>query len=77
VSGEVKFVRPSAIGRSLSCLDVFVRVFGVANDMWSFNCVELGKSSPADSFCLLSTLVGEGGDVGSSNRLILQSTLLQ
>jgi hypothetical protein len=49
VSGEVKFVRPSAIGRSLSCLDVFVRVFGVANGMWSFNCVELGKSSPTDS----------------------------
>ena len=52
MSGEVKFVRPSAIGRSLSFLDVFVRVFGVANDMWSFDCVELGISSPADSvFC--------------------------
>jgi hypothetical protein len=33
VSGAVGFVRPSAIGGCLSCLDVFVRVFGVADYM--------------------------------------------
>jgi hypothetical protein len=33
VSGEVGFVRSSAIGGCLSCVDVFVRVFGVGNYM--------------------------------------------
>jgi hypothetical protein len=33
VSGEVGFVRSSAIDGCLSCMDVFVRVFGVADYM--------------------------------------------